>query len=88
VGEELVEEDGQLVAVAEVGAEGRLLVLIQDSATGVFEDGVGERIAPADLAEDFGVEVVVGILGLPVAAGEVVAVSEGAVGPDEAVADP
>ena len=64
MGEELIEEDGQFVGVAEVGAEGRLLVLIEDSAAGVFEDGVGERIAAA----------------------EVVAVPEGAIGADEAVA--
>ena len=43
-----------------------------------------ERIALGDLLADLGFQVVVGVLGLPVAAGDVVVVAEGAVGPDRA----
>ena len=88
VGEEQVEEVCEFLGIAETEAGYGLLVLVEDGTAGVFEDGVGERIAATDFAEDFGVELVAGVLGLPVAAGEVVAVPEGSVRTDEPVADP
>src|SRR5205085_9572570 len=65
-----------------VEAAGLGAVLIQDGPAGVLEDGVGERVLAVDLLADFGVEVIVGVLGLPVAAGQVVGVAQGAVGDD------
>ena len=46
-----------------------LAVLEEDGLAGVLEDDVAERVALGDLLLDLGVEVVVGVLGLPVAAG-------------------
>ena len=81
VSEELIEEGGQVCLLGEVGLEDGAAVLVEDGAAGVLEDGVGERIADADLLLDLGGEVVLGVLGLPVAAGEAEGVEEGAVGP-------
>ncbi len=82
VGEEAVQQIGELVRVGEVGFEDAVAVLEEDGAAGVLEDGVGERVAAADLALDLAGEVVAGVLGLPVAAGDAVGVAEGAVGAD------
>ena len=67
VGVRIVEQVGELG-----GRSGRLGRLRGRSGTGrlagVLEDGVAERVALGDL-QDLGVEVVVGVLGFPVAAG-------------------
>ena len=69
VGEELVEQVGELLRRRSGRSAQRFCaVLEQDRAAGVLEDDVAERIALVDLLGDFGVEVVVGVLGLPVAA--------------------
>jgi hypothetical protein len=82
VGVELEEQVGELAGVGEVDFDNGRAVLIEDGAVGVLEDGVGERIAAADLALDFAGEVVARVLGFPVAAGERVGVANGAVGTD------
>ena len=80
--EERLEQPRELLAVAEVDAHDLGLVLDQDGRAGVLEDDVAERVALCDLLADFGVEVVVGVLGFPVAADQAHGVFEGAVGAD------
>ena len=53
--------------------------LVEDGALGVLEDDVVARIAFVHLALDFAVQVVVFVLGLPVAVGKVEGVEESAV---------
>ena len=83
VGVEPVEELRQFGGVAQLDLRERLAVLEENGLAGVLEDGVLERIAFLLLAGDLGVQVVRGVLGLPVAAGKVVAVEDGGVGTDE-----
>ena len=80
VGEELVQKSGQLFGVAEtVRPVDLLLALKQDAGLGVLKDDVGEGVPARDLLFDFGVEVVLGVFGFPVAARQAVAVAQGAV---------
>ena len=67
VGVEAEEQVGDLAGVAKIGFGDLCAVLIEDGPGGVFEDGVRERIAAADLALDLAGEVVAGVLGFPVA---------------------
>ena len=64
-----------------IGANRLRPVLEQNSGEGVFEDDVVAGVAAVELGLDFGVEVVVTVLGLPVAAGHAEGVADGAVGP-------
>ena len=64
-----------------------LAVLVEDRGLRVLEDDVVERVAGFALLLDLGVELVGGVLGLPVAADEVHFVLEGAVGADRLAAD-
>jgi hypothetical protein len=76
------EEVGELAGFGQVEAVALLAVLEEDGGARVLEDGVVERVALGDLLADLGVEVVVGVLGLPEAAAQVEQVAEGAVGVD------
>ena len=58
--------------------------MIKDRALGVLKDGVVERVTAADFLFDFAVEVVVGILGFPVATGDGVGIADGTVETDGA----
>ena len=87
VGVELVEEGGQLLRVGQVEPVALLAALEQHRPAGVLENGVGQRVALGDLLLNLGVEVVVGVLGLPEAAAHVEQVAQGAVGSDAALAD-
>ena len=60
-------------------------VLDQDGSAGVLEDDVILGVAPVELALDFGIQVVAGVLGLPVAPGHAQGVLDGAVGNDAGV---
>ena len=55
-------------------------VLDQDGGLGVLEDDVVGRVAPVELGLNLGVQVVVGVLGLPVTPGHAQTVLDGAVG--------
>ena len=81
VAEEAGEQGGQFGRLPEVGLQDALLVLVQDGAAGVLEDGVDEGVAAFDLGLDLGVQVVLGVLGLPVAARDAEIVLQGGVGP-------
>jgi hypothetical protein len=72
----------ELLAVGEIGAQLVDAVLVEDGTAGVFKDDVGERVAGFGLLADFVVQIVVGVLGFPEAAEEVVFVLKGAVGDD------
>jgi hypothetical protein len=63
-----------------------LLVLKQEAGLGVLKDDVGEGVAARDLPLDFGVEVVLGVFGFPVATRQLVSVMQGAVRTDERAA--
>ena len=63
-----------------MGTENLLLVLIEDAGLRVLEDDVRKLVAARDLALNFGVEVVLGVLGLPVTARQAVRVAQGAAG--------
>ena len=65
-----------------VGPHRLFVVLDQDGGAGVLEDDVVARVAAVELACDLGVEVVVGVLCLPVAAGHAQRVFHRAVGHD------
>lgn len=82
VGEEAVEEVGEVRGVAEGEFAGFGAVLIENRGAGVFEDGVAGGVAGFELFADFGGEVVGGVFGLPPAAGEAEFVADGAVGND------
>ena len=64
-----------------VRAHGLGAVLEEDGGEGVLEDDVVAGVATVELGLDFGVEVVVAVLGLPVAPGHAEGVADGAVGP-------
>jgi len=53
---------------------------------GILKDDVGKGVAARDLLLDLGVEIVLGVLGFPVAARQAVAVAQGAVGTNERAA--
>ena len=65
VGKELIQERGQLLLVGQIKTVSLLASLIEDRLPGVFENGVGQGIAFVDLLLDFGVEIVVRVLGFP-----------------------
>jgi hypothetical protein len=64
-----------------------LAALEEDGLARVFEDDVGQRVFAFDLFLDLVVEVVVGVLGFPVAARQVEEVEERAVGEDGLTVD-
>ena len=79
--QERADEAVQLAGAGHVDPHGDAAVLNQDGGEGVLEDDVVRGIAAVELALDFGIEVVVGVLGLPVAAGHAEGVLDRAVGP-------
>ena len=85
VGEELVDDLGQVFGIGEIGVEGGLAVLEQEGAVGGLEEDVGIGVALVELAADFGFQVIVGVLGLPVTVDAPEGVAEGGVH-DDAVA--
>ena len=83
---ELVQQVGHGVRVRQVVAGVFGAVLKQHRLRGVLEDGVDERVTLQSFLANLVVEVVVRVLGLPVAARQVVAVLERAVGADRLAA--
>ena len=79
--EEAADEAVEITGAGHVGAHGLGAVLEEDGGLGVLEEDVVAGVAAVELGLDFGVEVVVGVLGLPVAAGHAEGVLDGAVGP-------
>ena len=65
--EEAADEAVKVAGAGHVGPHRLLAVLDQDGGQGVLEEDVVARVAAVELARDFGVQVVVGVLGLPVA---------------------
>ena len=78
--EEAADEAVEIAGAGHVGAHGLGAVLEEDGGLGVLEEDVVAGVAAVELGLDFGVEVVVGVLGLPVAAGHAEGVLDGAVG--------
>jgi len=72
----------EFLVLAQIDAQHFALALEQHRLPSVLEDDVAEWIALLDFPGDLGVEMVVGVLGLPVAAVQVQVVAEGAVGHD------
>ena len=77
VGEELAEERHQLLWDCRERnlAVKLLLVLEEDASFGVLKDDVGEGVAARRLLLDLGVQIVLGVLGFPVAARQTVVVA-------------
>ena len=71
----------QFAGAGHVHPHGLGAVLEEDGGLGVFEEDVVAGVAAVELGLDLGVEVVVSVLGLPVAAGHAQGVLHGAVGP-------
>ena len=71
----------QVGCTRHIGVHGLGPVLGEDGSEGVLEDDVVARVASVELGMDFGVEVVVAVLGLPVAAGHAEGVADCTVGP-------
>ena len=80
VAEEAGDEPVQVGGPGHVHPHGLFPVLDQDGGAGVLEDDVVLRVALGELLLNLGVQVVVGVLGLPVAAGHAQGVLDGAVG--------
>lgn len=85
MGVEEVKQADEFGEVGEIEFADRLAVLNESGAEGVLEDDVVLRVTALVLAADLGVEVVGGVLRLPVAAREVEFVADGAVGTDGAL---
>ena len=82
VGEKGNEQVGELDPLGQVGLHGNLPVLVQASALGVFKDDVGERVALGYFLLDFGLKIVVGVLGLPATPVEEVLITKRPIGPN------
>ena len=80
--EEAADDPVKVAGAGHVGPHGLFAVLDQDGGPGVLEDDVVAGVAAVELAGDLGVEVVVGVLGLPVASRHAQGVLDGAVGHD------
>ena len=78
--QEAADEAVELARAGHVDAHGLVAVLDEDGGLGVLEEDVVAGVAAVELGLDLGVEVVVGVLGLPVAAGHAEGVLDGAVG--------
>ena len=86
VGEEGLQRLNQGRGVGQVGVKDQTPVLPQDGALRRLEKDVVARVAGRELALDLRRQVVVDVLGLPVAVGEAEIVDEGAVNDDAFVA--
>ena len=78
--EEPADESVEPAGVGHVHPHRLIAVLEEHRDPGVFEQNVVAGIAAGELVLDFGIQVVVGVLGLPVAAGHAEGVADGAVG--------
>ena len=78
--EEAADEAVERAGLVHVDAHGLFAVLDEDGGAGVLEDDVVARVAGVEFALDLLVEVVAGVLGLPVAACHAEGVFHGAVG--------
>ena len=78
--QEAADEAVQLARAGHVHPHGNVAVLDEHGGPGVLEEDVVPGVAVVELGLDLGVEVVVGVLGLPVAAGHAEGVLDGAVG--------
>jgi hypothetical protein len=67
IGEELLQEGEQGVVVGKVGAHRLATVLAEDGGARVLVDDVVVGIAAVDLQPDLSVEIVLAVLGLPIA---------------------
>lgn len=81
-GEEGLERLDQLRGVGQVGVERHAPVLPEDGTLGRLEEDIVARVAGRELALDLRGQVVVDILGFPVAVGEAEIVDQGAVDDD------
>jgi hypothetical protein len=81
-GVKLVEQVGEGLRVGQVEAVDLLPVLVKDRLPGVLKDGVAVRVALLDLLGNLDIQIVVGVLGSPVAVLEVEVVAERTVGRD------
>ena len=79
--QEAADQAVQFARAGHVHPHGLVAVLEKDGGLGVFEEDVVAGVAAVELGLDLGVKVVVGVLGLPVAAGHAQGVLDGAVGP-------
>ena len=68
VREEGVEPIGQRFGPGQVRAQVFAVILIKNRLARILENDIGARLAASDLLQDFGVQIVVGVLGFPVAA--------------------
>ena len=80
--EEAADEAMEVPGAGHIDAHGLLAVLEENGGLGVLEDDVVAGVAAVELGLDFGVEVVVGVLGLPVAPVHAEGVFHRAVGAD------
>src|SRR2546422_4390948 len=78
--EEGVKDGGEVFGVGQFGFEHNAVILVENSAAGVLEDGVGDGVARTDLLADLSGQVVSCVLGFPVASWEVEAITQGAIG--------
>ena len=79
--QEAADEAVQFSRAGHVHPHGLVAILEKDGGRGVLEEDVVPGVAAVELGLDLGIEVVVGVLGLPVAAGHAQGVLHGAVGP-------
>ena len=70
----------QFAGAGHIHPQGHAAVLNQDGGRRVLKDDIVLRVAPVELGLNLGVQIVVGILGLPVAAGHAQGVLDRAVG--------
>ncbi len=80
----IVEEDikyvGEIFRLCQIGFKNRLVVLIEDSTACILKNGVVDGIACINLFTYLSVEVISGILGLPVTTREVEAITKCSIG--------
>ena len=79
--QEAADQAVQFARAGHVHAHGLGAVLEEDGGLRVLKEDVVAGVAAIELGLDFGVEIVVGVLGLPVAAGHAQGILDGAVGP-------
>ena len=86
-------ESVQFLAVGHIHPQGFLgclapLPLEKDGSAGILKDDIFEAVAGVEFLLNLGVQVVVGVLGLPVAAWQAQGIDHGAVGPRAAAGGP
>ncbi|WP_374544461.1 hypothetical protein [Rhodoblastus sp.] len=82
IAEEQRDQLAEALDIAHVAAHDLLTVLDQDGGFGILENDIVLRIALGEFFPDFLVEIVGGVLGLPIAERHAQVVQDGSVGPD------